>query len=110
MAQYAILVLSVTMHLLTPVVASVIGAIVGAIINYLLNARFTFRSKAHSSTLPKFAMTALLGAVINGLLMKIFIDIFWMNYLLAQIISTVIVLGITYSINLAWTFRRDFAD
>ncbi|MHB1676625.1 MAG: GtrA family protein [Sulfuriferula sp.] len=107
LAQYVILVVSVSMHWMTPVIASVIGAVVGALINYLLNARITFRSNAHSSALPKFAMTALLGAAMNGLLMKTLIDFFGMNYLVAQIISTVIVLGITYGINLVWTFRRD---
>lgn len=110
LAQYAILVVSVSMHSLTPVIASVIGAVVGAIINYILNARITFRSNAHSSALPKFAITALLGAAVNGLLMVILIDFFVLYYLFAQIISTVIVLVLTYAINLVWTFRRDGAE
>ncbi len=106
LAQYAILVVSVSMHWLTPVMASVMGATVGAIINYLLNARITFRSNAHSSAVPKFAITALLGVLVNGVLMKLLIDFFAMYYLLAQIISTAVVLVLTYIINLAWTFRR----
>ncbi len=106
LAQYAILVASVAMHWFSPVIASVIGAVVGAVINYLLNARITFRTHAHSSALPKFAITALLGVVINEVLMKVLIDFLGMNYLIAQIIATLVVLGVTYGINLVWTFRR----
>lgn len=106
LAQYAVLVVSVSMHWLTPVVASVIGALLGGVINYILNARITFRSHKHASALPKFALTALIGAAINGVLMKIFIDYFGLYYLLAQVIATAIVLMLTYVINLMWTFRR----
>lgn len=105
LAQYCILIVTVSMHWLTPVTASVIGAIVGAIINYFLNARFTFRHDVHGSALPKFAMTALLGAALNGLLMKLQIDLLGWNYLVAQVVATALVMGITYFINLIWTFR-----
>jgi len=107
LAQYAILALLVSLRWTGPVAASVIGAVVGAVINYLLNARFTFASKAHSSALPKFAATAILGAVVNGLLMKVLIDFANVNYLLAQLISSAVVLGLTYCVNLVWTFRRN---
>jgi putative flippase GtrA len=38
--------------------------------------------------------------------MKAFIDFAGINYRLAQIISSAIVLGVTYCCNLAWTFCR----
>lgn len=109
LAQYVILASLVSLHWTGPVTASVIGAVVGAVINYLLNARFTFGSKAHSSALPKFAATAILGAVVNGLLMKVLIDFANVNYLLAQLVASVVVLAITYCVNLVWTFGRNNA-
>jgi putative flippase GtrA len=106
LAQYVILVTAVSLHWSSPVVASVIGALVGGIINYLLNARITFRSRSHASSLPKFALIALLGAAVSGIMMKTLIDLAGLNYLFAQVIATVVVLGLTYSLNLLWTFRH----
>lgn len=108
-AQYVILASLVSLHWAGPVSASVTGAVVGAVINYLLNARFTFASKSHSSALPKFAATAVLGAAVNGLLMKVLIDFANVNYLVAQLIASAAVLALTYCINLVWTFRRSDA-
>lgn len=107
LVQYVILATLVSLRWAGPVTASLIGAVAGAVINYLLNARFTFASKAHSTALPKFAATALLGAAVNGLLMKVLIDFANINYLVAQLISSAAVLAITYCINLVWTFRRN---
>ncbi|MYM74131.1 GtrA family protein [Duganella sp. FT134W] len=109
-AQYLVLISLVSLHWTGPVAGSVIGAVVGAVINYWLNARYTFGSKAHASALPKFAATALLGAVVNGLLMRVLIDGVALNYLVAQLISSAVVLGVTYCINLVWTFRRRSAN
>lgn len=106
LAQYAVLVVSVSMHWLTPIIASVIGAMVGGTINYILNARITFRATAHSSALNKFAITALLGVAVNGLMMTILVDVFLQHYFFAQIVSTIIVLVFTYVINVSWTFRH----
>jgi putative flippase GtrA len=105
LVQYAILVAMVSAHLAQPATASMVGAVAGAIVNYLLNARFTFDQTPHAQALPKFALTAVLGAALNGILMKIFVDVLGMHYLLAQVGATVIVLGLTYSINALWTFR-----
>ncbi|MYN29089.1 GtrA family protein [Duganella levis] len=110
LAQYVVLASFVSLHWAKPVTASVIGALVGAVINYLLNARFTFGSTAHSSALPKFAATAIFGAAVNGLLMKVLIDFANVNYLVAQVIASAAVLAITYSLNLVWTFRRSNVD
>lgn len=106
LAQYAILVSAVAMHIATPVVASMAGAVVGAIINYILNAKYTFHHTGHAQALPKFAVTAIAGALMNGVLMKILIYAGGVHYLVAQVLATVIVLGMTYSVNSLWTFRR----
>lgn len=93
------------MHMATPVAASMTGAVAGAVINYILNAKYTFQHTGHARALPKFAVIAIAGALVNGLLMKILIDTVGLNYLVAQVLATVFVLGMTYSLNSLWTFR-----
>lgn len=105
LAQYAILVCLVSAHIVTPVVASMAGAVAGAVINYILNAKYTFNHTEHAQALPKFALIAIVGALVNGGLMKILISNLTLHYLVAQVIATVIVLGVTYSLNALWTFR-----
>lgn len=105
LAHYAILVGAVSLHLATPVAASMAGAVVGAIVNYVLNAKYTFHHKGHAQALPKFALIAIAGALMNGALMKILIDTLGLHYLVAQVLATLIVLGLTYTANSLWTFR-----
>ena len=105
LAQYAILVAAVSTHVATPVAASMAGAVVGAIINYILNAKYTFQHTGHAQALPKFAIIAIAGALMNGGLMKVMISYIGLNYLAAQVLATLIVLGVTYSANSLWTFR-----
>lgn len=105
LAQYAILVAAVSTHVATPVAASMAGAVVGAIINYILNAKYTFQHTGHAQALPKFAIIAIAGALMNGGLMKVMISYIGLNYLVAQVLATLIVLGVTYSANSLWTFR-----
>jgi putative flippase GtrA len=105
LAHYAVLVSAVSMHIASPVAASMAGAVVGAIINYILNAKFTFNHTGHAQALPKFALVAIVGALMNGLFMKILIDHVGLNYLIAQVLATVLVLALTYTANSLWTFN-----
>jgi putative flippase GtrA len=106
LAQYAILIGVVSAHIATPVVASTAGAVIGAIINYILNAKYTFNHTGHAQALPKFALIAIAGALVNGVLMKILIYSAGINYIIAQILATLLVLALTYTMNSMWTFSR----
>lgn len=106
LAHYAILISAVSTHIATPVTASMAGAVAGAIINYILNAKYTFDHRGHAQALPKFALIAIAGALMNGVLMEILTGTLGLNYLVAQVVTTVIVLGLTYTANSLWTFRR----
>ena len=106
LAHYGVLITAVSLRWLDPVAASVTGAVVGAMVNYFLNVRYTFRSASNGAAMAKFAITAALGAVLNGLLMKLQIDAFGIHYLVAQLLATAVVLVLTYAINLLWTFRH----
>ncbi|MCP3726215.1 GtrA family protein [Paraburkholderia sp. CNPSo 3272] len=106
-AQYAILIAMVRSGCASPAISSMAGAAVGAVVNYSLNRRITFRSNTNPlSTAPKFAVIALLGVMANGVCMKFFATILGVNYLIAQMLTTALVLGMTYLFNSAWTFNE----
>ncbi|MGE0114219.1 MAG: GtrA family protein [Steroidobacteraceae bacterium] len=93
-----------TVHVL---VATSIGFAVGALVNYVLNRRFTFDSDAtHVDALPKFLAVAFLGAIINGLIVKLFTQSLGVYYLIAQLFATGTVLVWNFAVNYLWTFRR----
>ena len=105
--QYAVLIAMVRSGYASPALSSMAGATIGAIVNYSLNRRITFRSNSNPlSTAPKFAIIALLGVLTNGLCMKLFATILELNYLVAQLVTTALVLGLTYLFNSAWTFNE----
>ncbi|WP_395066896.1 GtrA family protein [Paraburkholderia silvatlantica] len=106
-AQYAILIAMVHSGFASPAIGSMAGATAGAIVNYSLNRQITFRSNSNPlSTAPKFAIIALLGVLMNGVCMKFFTTIPGLNYLIAQLVTTALVLGLTYLLNSKWTFNE----
>ncbi|MDO8414246.1 MAG: GtrA family protein [Gallionellaceae bacterium] len=83
--------------------ATTVGAIGGALVNYILNYRYTFNSDlAHRSALVKFFTVALIGLLLNTVMMALLTQ---MHYFIAQIITTFFVLLWNYIGNLLWTFR-----
>jgi putative flippase GtrA len=103
--HYAILLLLVQVISTDPVFASTVGFTVGALINYILNYRITFSSnKRHRETLTKFFSVAALGAVINGAIMSVGINMYDVHYLIIQMIATCIVLALNFTANKYWTF------
>jgi putative flippase GtrA len=88
-----------------PTLSSLFGAIIGAVINYVLNYKYTFKSnKPHHVAASQFMVIAALGAGINTLLMFIFIRQLQLYYLLAQVLTTGIVLAWNFVLNKFWTF------
>lgn len=106
-AHYATLFVLVDFLGVGAVAASSAGFVVGGVINYLLNYRFTFRSQqSHTSTAPRFFAIALGGFFLNGAGMSLFADHIGLHYLLAQVITTGIILVWTFLANHYWTFGR----
>ncbi|OWW19320.1 GtrA family protein [Noviherbaspirillum denitrificans] len=86
--------------------ASAAGALLGAVINYTLNYHFTFRSnKRHRESAAKFAVVATIGLLLNTLLMWLGVDVLHIHYLLAQVLTTLLLLLWSFSANRWWTFR-----
>jgi putative flippase GtrA len=103
--HYGLLIALVQIGGVDPVAASAGGASLGAVINYLLNYRFTFRStKQHKETILKFLLVAGVGLVLNIFFMWIGVKLFEVEYVLSQVITTVIVLFWSFFANRHWTF------
>lgn len=104
-AHYMLLVMLVEMLDANAVLASTAGATLGALVNYLLNRRYTFRSKKrHGEALTKFLIIAASGLALNASFMLLLVEILSLHYLLAQVLSTALVLVWNFVGNRFWTF------
>jgi len=104
--QYAILIALVRWAGVNAVLASTLGFAVSMWLNYALNRRYTFASdRPHAQALPRFVATALCGLGLTALGMYVLVSLLRLNYLLAQIIVTVVVTAWNFAINRWWSFR-----
>ena len=103
--HYAVLIGLVQVARFDAVLASTAGAVAGALVNYALNHRYTFASdRAHRQALPRFALVAVAGIAVNGLVMAAVLAFAGPHYLVAQVVATATVLATGYLANRAWTF------
>lgn len=103
--QYAILALLVEAFGIDPALASATGFALSAVANYSLNRSFTFRSSvAHRIAVFRFAAVVVLGLAVTYGLMH---ALTWigMHYLLAQVITTIVVLLLNFTLGSLWTFK-----
>lgn len=103
--HFLILYWLVTQHQFNPVVASVFGFTSGAVINFSLNAYLVFK-KSDNVILraPRFFTVALMGAVLNTVMMHIGTNLFLIHFLIAQCVTTSVVTYAGYALNKIWTF------
>jgi putative flippase GtrA len=105
LAHYSVLIALVEGAVLTPVPATLTGYVVGGVTSYLLNRRHTFDSdRPHEEAGWRFALVASFGFGITFMLMSLFVDRFGAPYLPAQLVTTIMVMFVTFAFNRAWTF------
>lgn len=106
--HYAVLVALVEWVGVSAAPSAFIGALCGAVVAYLTNRYITFpgSSARHIQAMPRFMAIALLGAVINGVLVWLGVQQLGWHYLLAQALATVLVMGMTFRLNRIWTFAQ----
>lgn len=105
--HYAVLFLLVQIANVGPVIASATGFVTGAVVNYYLNYHITFRSnKRHCTAALKFFVVALCGLLLNTLIMFFATEGLHLNYLLAQLTATGLVLVWNFLCNRFWSFRE----
>jgi putative flippase GtrA len=103
--QYLVLLALVSLGGAGPGRSAFAAAVVGACVVYLLNRRYTFASRrSHAAALPRFALMASSGAVLNGVLVGL-LSAAGVYYLLAQVAATIAILGINFIVSKWWIFR-----
>ena len=107
LAHYAVLIALVEGFGWRPVAAALAGFVVGGIVSYLLNRRHTFASdRPHEEAGWRFALVAAGGFCLTYLLMSLFVERLGAPYLPAQLVTTVLIMFVTFFANRVWTFAR----
>jgi len=103
--HYAILIFLVEGVEVGAVTSSSVGAFFGGVTSYILNRRMTFKSDIpHKTAAPKFFIVAVLAFSTNLMLMTLFtLQLGW-PYLIAQVITTILIIAITFGLNKYWSF------
>lgn len=104
--HYTVLVALVELLDFSAAPSAAIGTLCGAVVSYLLNRHMAFASSSsgHTQALPRFIAIALLGALLNGVLVWLGVHILGWHYLLAQLLATLLVMGLTFQLHRIWTF------
>ncbi len=88
-----------------PVPASAAGFVVGGLVSYWLNYHWTFRStRDHGTAMPTFFLIALVGLGLNTLLMALLTGWVGLQYVIAQVLTTAVLLFWHLLANRRWTF------
>jgi len=107
LAHYAVLVALVELEAVPPVPAALAGYIVGGVVSYRLNRRHTFGSaRPHREASWRFALVALLGFGLTYLLMRLLVEQLGAPYLPAQLLTTILIMFVSFAINRIWTFAH----
>lgn len=105
-SHYAVTIAAIELFAAPPIPASAMGFMTGAAIKYWLNYSVAFRSRArHARAVLRFAfaLAAMLG--LNTLLFGLFQRGLGWHYLLAQAITTVLLILPGYVLHREWVFR-----
>lgn len=107
LSHYLVTIAAVELGAIRPVVASAAGFAVGAVVKYWLNYHYAFRSRAaHLPALVRFAVTLAILFVLNGLIFWILNERLGVYYLVAQVITTIVLLVPGYFLSRDWVFRH----
>jgi putative flippase GtrA len=105
LAHYAVLITLVEAFLWRAVPAALCGYVIGGVLSYVLNRRHTFASnRPHRQATWRFALVALLGFCLTYGFMSLFVDRLGALYLPAQMVTTVLVMFVSFALNRIWTF------
>ena len=88
-----------------PVSATLVGYVFGGVTSYVLNRRHTFESdRAHAEAGWRFGLVAAVGFLLTWLFMHLLADRASLPYLMAQVLTTGVVLVWSFCANKLWTF------
>jgi putative flippase GtrA len=108
--HYALLIGLVEIFGILPVPAALAGYSGGGIVSYLLNRRHVFRSnRPHDEAVTRFVIVAAVGFGLTYLFMLLLVQKAGVPYVLAQMVTTAIVLFWNFAAHKMWTFRTTAA-
>jgi putative flippase GtrA len=86
--------------------STLIGYTAGGTVSYLLNRTHTFNmGRPHEESSWRFAVVAGVGFVLTMIFMYLFHDLWRVPYVLAQLVTTGIVMIWSFAAHKFWTFR-----
>jgi putative flippase GtrA len=104
--HYGLLIGLVELGRWSAVPATLVGYVGGGIVSYGLNRRHTYRSdRPHEEAGWRFAVVAGVGFGLTWLSMALLHDRLGLQYMLAQIITTLIVMAWSFVAHKYWSFR-----
>lgn len=103
--HYSVLIGLVELAKAGPVPATLAGYVLGGAVSYALNRRYAFRSeRPHAQAAWRFAVVAGVGFGLTWLVMAVLTGAGGVPYLLAQVLTTAIVLVWSFLAHRLWTF------
>ncbi len=107
LSHYSVLVGLVELGKWPPVPATLVGFVVGGIISYKLNRRHTFATdRSHREATWRFAVVVSSVFCLTYLLMNFFVNSLGAPYLPAQMVTTGMLMFVSFFSHRLWTFAR----
>lgn len=107
LVHYGLLIALVELRGVAPVPATLAGYVAGGVVSYVLNRRHTYESeRPHEEAGWRFAAVAGVGFVLTSIFMYLLHDVAGLHYLVAQVLTTGVVLGWSFLAHRLWTFRE----
>ncbi|WP_324617754.1 GtrA family protein [Microvirga pudoricolor] len=90
-----------------PLIAALAGYTCASILSYYLNRRHTYKSsRPHKEATWRFMTVCLVGFILTWVFMNIFLEYLLLPYLLAQVVTTGIVMVWGFVLHKVWTFAE----
>lgn len=86
-------------------IASPIGYICGVVNGYLWSSKFVFKKKKTAENAIKFLSVNLVVLSVNTGLMWLWVDVFSMHKILAQVLTICFTMPLNFILNKIWTYR-----
>ncbi|MEQ8861126.1 MAG: GtrA family protein [Pseudomonadales bacterium] len=110
-AHYAVLIVLVEFGAVRPLIATTLGFLTAVPINFAFQRTLVFAElNAPRRRFVRYCIVTALTFLLNGLIFAILTDALAGRYLLAQVLTTGIILGVNYQANAFWTFRKIVAQ
>jgi putative flippase GtrA len=105
-SHYMVTIVAVEGFAVAPVAASAMGFAIGAIVKYWLNYSVAFQSRArHSHAVVRFAIALVAMMALNTLIFAFLQQGLGLHYLVAQVITTILLIPPGYVMHRQWVFR-----